>query len=41
MIDMIQNQVVKYTYKHPDRDMLTIFYWVKKINEKINKLHQT
>lgn len=35
MIIMIQNQVVNHTYKPPNRDMLTIFYWVKKIHEKL------
>lgn len=38
MINMIQNNVVNRSYKSPNRDILTIFYWVKKINEKINEL---
>jgi hypothetical protein len=38
MINMINNNIVKYNYKKPNRDILTISYWVCKINEKINLL---
>ena len=38
MITMINNNVVHYTYKKPNKDILTISYWVHKINEKINAL---
>jgi hypothetical protein len=38
MINMINNNTVNYNYKKPNRDILTISYWVSKINEKINLL---
>jgi hypothetical protein len=38
MIKMIHNQVTDYDYIAPNRDMLTISYWVLKINQKINSL---
>ena len=38
MINMIINNTVNYNYKKPNRDILTISYWVYKINEKINLL---
>jgi hypothetical protein len=38
MINMINTKQVNYTYKKPNRDILTISYWVCKINEKINLL---
>ena len=38
MINMISENTVDYNYKKPNRDMLTISYWVCKINEKINLL---
>lgn len=38
MISMINNQIVNYNYKEPNKDLLTISYWMRKINEKINLL---
>ena len=38
MINMINTKSVNYNYKKPNRDILTISYWVCKINEKINLL---
>jgi len=38
MIDMIYNNTVNYNYKKPNRDIVTLPYWVCKINEKINVL---
>jgi hypothetical protein len=38
MIHMIHTNIVNYNYKKPNRDVLTISYWVCKINEKINLL---
>jgi hypothetical protein len=38
MINMINNNTVNYNYKKPNRDILTISYWLCKINEKINLL---
>jgi hypothetical protein len=38
MISMINNQVTKYDYKTPDKDILTILYWNNKIHERINLL---
>jgi hypothetical protein len=40
MINMINNNTVNYNYKKPNRNILTIAYWVSKINEKINLLIQ-
>jgi len=40
MINMINNNTVNYNYKKPNRNILTISYWVSKINEKINLLIQ-
>ena len=36
MINMINTNIVNYNYKKPNRDILTISYWVSKINQKIN-----
>jgi hypothetical protein len=36
--NMIDKNIVNYSYKKPNRDILTISYWVCKINEKINLL---
>ena len=36
MINMIKNNIVNDNYKIPNRDILTISYWVCKINQKIN-----
>ena len=38
MINMINENMVNYNYKKPNRDILTISYWVCKIHEKINLL---
>jgi len=38
MINMINQNVVNYHYKKPDRNILTISYWICKINQKINLL---
>ena len=38
MINMINTNIVNYIYKKPNRDILTISYWVCKINQKINLL---
>jgi hypothetical protein len=38
MINMINKNIVNYNYKKPNRDILTISYWVYKINQKINLL---
>jgi len=38
MINMIDKNIVNYNYKKPNRDILTISYWVCKINKKINLL---
>ena len=38
IIDMINKNIVNYEYKKPNRDMLTINYWVCKINQKISSL---
>jgi len=35
MINMINKNIVNYNYKKPNIDILTISYWVCKINEKI------
>jgi hypothetical protein len=38
MINMITNNVVNYNYIKPNRDILTISYWLEKMNIKINEL---
>jgi hypothetical protein len=38
MINMINTNIVNYNYKPPNKDILTISYWVCKINQKINLL---
>ena len=38
MINMINTNIIKHNYKKPNRDILTIAYWVCKINQKINLL---
>lgn len=38
MKNMIDKNIVDHNYKKPNRDILTISYWVCKINEKINLL---
>jgi len=39
MIDMLKHNTVNYNYKKPNKDILTISYWVCKINEKIKILN--
>jgi hypothetical protein len=39
MINMINNNDVNYNYNKPNRNILTISYWVSKINERINLLN--
>lgn len=38
MINMIKNNSINNNYKKPNRDILTMSYWTRKINEKINLL---
>jgi hypothetical protein len=38
MMNVVHHNSVDYNYKKPNRDILTISYWVSKINEKINTL---
>ena len=38
MINMINKNIVNYNYKKPNRDILTISYWVDKIYQRINLL---
>jgi hypothetical protein len=38
MINMINKNIVNYIYKKPNREILTISYWVCKINQQINLL---
>ena len=38
MINMINNNIVNYNYKKPNRDILTISYWLDKIYQRINLL---
>jgi len=38
MINMINSNICNYTYKTPNKDILTIVYWVCKINKKIHNL---
>jgi hypothetical protein len=38
MINMVNNNIINYSYKKTNREMLTICYWICKINEKINVL---
>lgn len=38
MIHMLNTNNVNYNYSKPNRDILTISYWICKINEKINLL---
>lgn len=39
MIDMIQTNNVKYEYKQPNKDMLTISYWKSKIKERLQLIN--
>ena len=38
MKNMIDKNIVNHNYKKPNRNILTISYWIYKINEKINLL---
>jgi hypothetical protein len=38
MINMINNNIINYNYNKPNRDILTIYYWLRIITEKINIL---
>ena len=38
MINMINNKIVNYNYYNPNKDILTVQYWIEKINKKINEL---
>jgi hypothetical protein len=38
MINMINDSTVNYKYKQPNRDILTISYWLSKINQRIESL---
>jgi len=38
MIKFVDNKKVDYNYFKPNRDILTIEYWVNKINNKINEI---
>ena len=38
MINMLNKNIVNYNYKKPNRDILTISYWVCKINQQIKLL---
>ncbi len=37
MVHMVNSKEVKSEYKKPNRDILTIHYWVRKINEHLLK----
>jgi hypothetical protein len=37
MINMVTNKIVNYNYKKPNQDILTISYWVSKINERTSR----
>jgi hypothetical protein len=38
MVNMVNNKIVNYEYKKPNKSILTISYWICKINEKIKSL---
>jgi hypothetical protein len=38
MINMINKNIVNYNYKKPNRDILTISYWICKIYQTINTI---
>ena len=38
MINMINTKTVNYNYKKPNRNILTVSYWVREINNKIDLL---
>jgi hypothetical protein len=39
MINIINKNTVNYNYKKPNRDILTISYWVCEIHKRLNSLH--
>jgi hypothetical protein len=39
MINMVNNNIVNYNYTKPNIDILTISYWIYKIQQKINVLN--
>jgi hypothetical protein len=41
MINMINKNIVNYIYKKPNREILTISYWVCKINQQIKLLNNS
>ena len=40
MTDMINNGIVNYKYQSPNKDVLTIEYWKRKIEERVNILRK-
>lgn len=40
MVQMVKTNTVNYSYRVPDKDILTIKYWVQKINNRISILQQ-
>ncbi len=38
MVDMVTSGIVNYEYSPPNKDILTIYYWKYRVNEKINML---
>lgn len=41
MVNMINNNIVNHNYKMPNKEILTVSYWVCKINQKMNLLIST
>ena len=40
MTDMINNGIVNYKYQSPNKDVLTIEYWKRKIEDRVNILRK-
>lgn len=38
MVDMVTSGIVNYEYSPPNRDILTIYYWKSRVNDKISML---
>ena len=38
MIDMVQSQTIKHDYIPPNKDILTIDYWLYKLHDRLDKL---
>lgn len=38
MVDMVKNKTVNVKYKKPNRDILTVSYWISKINKKLESV---